>query len=73
MAKALAYLNLSEELTLALVHQEGRYAPYLELAIACEQFEPERIAELAADCSLDVQKVNLVHIDAMLWVLEVEQ
>jgi len=73
MGKVLAYLNLSEELILALVYQEGRYAPYLELAIACEQFEPERIAELAADCGLDVQKVNLAHIDAMLWALEVEQ
>ncbi|BAN35385.1 signal transduction protein [Sulfuricella denitrificans skB26] len=73
MGKALAYLNLSEELIQALVHQEGRYAPYLKLAIACEQFEPERIAELAADCGLDVQKVNIAHIDAMLWALEVEQ
>jgi EAL and modified HD-GYP domain-containing signal transduction protein len=73
MGKALAYLNLPEELIQALVYQEGRYAPYLELAIACEQFEPERIAELAADCGLDVQKVNLAHIDAMLWALEVEQ
>ncbi|GEM_PF-23361 len=73
MGQALAHLNLSEELTLALVHKEGKYAPYLELAIACEQFDPERIAELAASCGLDVQKVNLAHIDAMLWALEVEQ
>lgn len=73
MGQALAHLNLSEELIQALVYQEGRYAPYLELAIACEQFDPERIAELAADCRLDVQKVNLAHIDAMLWALEVEQ
>lgn len=73
MGQALAHLNLSEELTQALVHKEGKYAPYLELAIACEQFDPERIAELAAGCGLDVQKVNLAHIDAMLWALEVEQ
>lgn len=73
MGKALAHLNLSEELIQALVYKEGKYAPYLELAIACEQFDPERIAELAADCGLDVPKVNLAHIDAMLWALEVEQ
>jgi EAL and modified HD-GYP domain-containing signal transduction protein len=73
MGRALAHLNLSEELIQALVHKEGRYAPFLELAIACEQFNPERIAELAAECGLDVQKVNLAHIDAMLWALEVEQ
>jgi EAL and modified HD-GYP domain-containing signal transduction protein len=73
MGQALAHLNLPEELILALVHKEGRYAPYLELAIACEQFNPETIAELATACGLDVQKVNLAHIDAMLWALEVEQ
>lgn len=73
MGQALAHLNLSEELIQALVHKEGKYAPYLELAIACEQFDPERIAELAADCGLEVQKVNVAHIDAMLWALEVEQ
>lgn len=73
MGQALAHLNLSEELIQALVYKEGRYAPYLELAIACEQFNPERIAGLAAECGLDVQKVNLAHIDAMLWALEVEQ
>lgn len=74
MGQALAHLNLSQELIQALVHQQGRYAPYLELTIACEQFDQqERIAELAAECGLDVQKVNLAHIDAMLWALEVEQ
>jgi len=73
MGQALAYLNLSEGLVQALLYQEGRYAPYLELAIACEQFDPERIAELAADCGLNMQKVNIAHIDAMLWALEVEQ
>lgn len=73
MGQALAHLNLSEELIQALVRKEGKYAPYLELVIACEQFNPERIAELAAECGLDVRKVNLAHVDAMLWALEVEQ
>jgi EAL and modified HD-GYP domain-containing signal transduction protein len=73
MGQALAHLNLSEELIQALVYKEGRYAPFLDLAIACEQFNPETIAELATTCGLDVKKVNLAHIDAMLWALEVEQ
>lgn len=73
MGQALAHLNLSEELIQALVHEEGKYAPYLGLAIACEKSNPERIAKLAAECGLGVQKVNLAHIEAMLWAQEVEQ
>lgn len=73
MGQALAQINLPDELIQALVHKEGKYAPYLELAIACEQFDPNRIAELATVCKLDVQKVNLAHMDAMLWAMEVEQ
>lgn len=73
MGQALAHLNLSEELIQALVHDEGKYAPYLGLAIACEKSNPERIAKLAAECGLGVQKVNLAHIEAMLWAQEVEQ
>lgn len=74
MEQALAQLNLSEELVQALVHKQGKYAPYLELAIACEQLDQrERIAELAAGCGLDVQRVNLAHLDAMLWAAEVAQ
>lgn len=73
MGKALAHLNMPEEMTRALVHKEGKYASFLELAIACEQFDPERITDLAAICGLDEQKVNLSHMDAMLWAMEVEQ
>ena len=73
MVQALAQINLPDELIQALVHKEGKYASYLELAIACEQFDPDRIAELATACKLDVQKVNLAHMDSMLWAMEVEQ
>ncbi len=72
MGDALAQLNLPDELVNALVHEQGKYAPFLELAIACEQADQGRITALAAECGLDVLKVNVAHIEAMLWALEVE-
>ena len=72
MGHALAQLNLPDELVNALLHEQGKYAPFLELAIACEQANQERITALAAECGLDALKVNAVHIEAMLWALEVE-
>jgi len=72
MGHALAQLNLPDELIEALVHGQGKYAPFLELAIACEQADQERITALAAECGLDELKVNVIHIEAVLWALEVE-
>lgn len=73
MGKALAQLNLGEDLAQALIYRQGKYAPYLELAIACEQFNQEKIAALANECQLDVRKVNLAQIDAMVWSLEIDK
>jgi EAL and modified HD-GYP domain-containing signal transduction protein len=67
MEQALAQLNLPEPLLAALIRKEGPYAPYLELAVACEEWEQDKMAELAAACGLDVQEVNLAHVQAMIW------
>ncbi|MEW5944329.1 MAG: HDOD domain-containing protein [Pseudomonadota bacterium] len=73
MADALAQLNLPEAVVGALASGEGRYAPYLELAIACEEFDQEKIAVLAAACRLDVNRVNACHIEALIWAQEAEK
>lgn len=68
MAQALASLSLSENLTLALLDDDGIYAPYLRLAIACEISDQTRINELAATAGLSVDTVNLAHIKTLIWV-----
>lgn len=48
MEQALSQLRLSEAVSAALTRREGPYAPYLQLVIACEQFDQERVAQDAA-------------------------
>lgn len=67
MSQALANLNLPETVANALVHDDGPYAPYLGLATACERFDQETIAALAADIGLDAESVNLAHVNALIW------
>jgi EAL and modified HD-GYP domain-containing signal transduction protein len=72
MSQALAHLNLPEAVTNALVHEDGPYAPYLELATACERFDQETIADLAADIGVDADSVNLAHVNALIWAESVD-
>lgn len=67
MSQALANLNLPEPVANALVHADGPYAPYLELATACERFDQETIAALAADIGMDADSINLAHVNALIW------
>lgn len=54
-----------------LLYQEGKYAPYLDLAIACEQSDNEHVAVLAQAIGLDIWHVNGFHLDAMLWAQQI--
>ena len=67
MTQTLANLNLPEAVTNALVHGDGPYAPYLKLAIACEQFDQDSIAALAEDTGLQAETINLAHVNALIW------
>lgn len=73
MAEILAQLNLPPAVAEALASMQGPYAPYLELAIACEEFDQDKITRLAASCGLDVGKVNSCHIEALIWAQEAEK
>lgn len=70
MEQALAQLNLSDNLTLALLHDSGIYAPYLRLAIACENASQTQIQQLAEAADLSVDEVNLAHVKALFWAEE---
>jgi len=70
MEQAVAQLNLSDKLTQALLHGQGIYAPYLQLAIACENGNQAEIGALAANARLSVDAVNLAHVKALMWAEE---
>lgn len=72
MAEAIARLNLPQPVVDALLHRTGKCAPYLQLAIACEDFNQEVIAHCAAECGLSADAVNLIHVNALIWSEEVD-
>jgi EAL and modified HD-GYP domain-containing signal transduction protein len=67
MEQALADLNLPNDVTDALLKREGPYAPYLDLAIACENYDQDSIERLAQDNRLGADAVNLAHVNALIW------
>ena len=71
MEDVLKQVSLPPLVDEALLYQEGKYAPYLDLAIACEQPDNEQVAALAHAIGLDVWRVSSFHIDAMLWAQQV--
>jgi len=72
MTQAVARLNLPQAVVDALIHGEGPYAPYLKLAIACEDFDQDRIAKYAAVCGITADEVNIAHVKALIWGEEVD-
>ncbi len=67
MEEVLKQISLPAEITEAIVSQRGPYAPYLALAIACEQDDQSSIEALAKQIGREVDDINAVHMDALLW------
>jgi EAL and modified HD-GYP domain-containing signal transduction protein len=72
MAQAVERLHLAQQITEALTHHSGVYAPYLDLAIACEEADEEGIARIAGECGFDAKAVNQAHIQALLWAEDID-
>ena len=72
MEQALSQLRLPDEVVAALTRQEGVYAPYLRLVLACEHFDQEGIAQLAELVGSSAEEVNLAHVKAMIWAEELD-
>ena len=72
MSQALANLNLPDSVANALIHGDGPYARYLDLATACERFDQDTIATMAADIGVEADTVNLAHVNALIWSESVE-
>jgi EAL and modified HD-GYP domain-containing signal transduction protein len=67
MRQALDGLHLPPPVMDALVDHTGPYAPYLNLALACEHFDQETIATSAAEIGIDADEINLAHVNALIW------
>jgi c-di-GMP-related signal transduction protein len=67
MAKVLESISLPESVVNALLHRSGLYAPFLELAIACETADDEAFARAASQLQLTNQQVNMAHLQALAW------
>ena len=72
METALASLKLPAVIEAALTKREGIYAPYLDLAIACEEAEDQVIATYAAVSGISAEAINLAHVQALVWAEEVD-
>lgn len=55
----------------ALLTRSGLYGPILDLAIACETGEVDRIDALAESLLLSPEQVNQCHLEALAWVEQV--
>ncbi|MFO7543789.1 MAG: HDOD domain-containing protein [Thiobacillus sp.] len=73
MADVLKQVSLPPAVNEVLLEHRGKYAPYLELAIACEQYDEANIAELSQAIGLDSRAVNGLHVDALIWAQQVSE
>ena len=71
MADVLKQVSLPPLVNEVLLDHAGKYAPYLDLAIACEQSEGADIAAMSQAIGLDSKQVNLLQIEAMVWAQQV--
>ncbi|TCV79017.1 EAL and HDOD domain-containing protein [Sulfurirhabdus autotrophica] len=72
MEQAMSKLNLPTPVVDAIMNRQGIYAPYLQLAIACENFDQEAIEQQAEACGFSADEVNLVHVKSLIWAEELE-
>ena len=67
MEKALASIQLSENVTDALLHHQGALGPFLQLVEACENSDFENLEMLAMALQLDGAEVSEAHLQALAW------
>ncbi|KAF1048097.1 MAG: Cyclic di-GMP phosphodiesterase CdgJ [Xylophilus sp.] len=67
MDKAVDLLALPRPVEDALLRQEGPYAPFLELTIACETGDDAAFTRAATALGLDSRQINGAHLQALAW------
>lgn len=71
LASALSHFSLSVPQEQALLQADGPYAPFLKLAIACENRDQSTIESLACACGITSERASALHAKALLWAHEV--
>lgn len=65
MEKALGEMHLPESISEALQNRSGQYAPFFEIALACENGDLERLAKHTDGLGLDATRVNAALLQAL--------
>lgn len=67
MAEALRLINVPEEVSLALLQQQGVFGELLCLAQACEDSHEANFDHFASRLALNNQQINMAHLQALSW------
>lgn len=67
LEQALSRINVPPEISDALIHQTGRFAPYLELAMAFEQNNFAQAKRLCNNLGITLDDASRTHIAAIEW------
>ena len=67
MEQALSRINLPKEIATAIIRQEGKYAAYLQLALAFESGELAQAERLCAALEIDLTAASRAHLAAIEW------
>ncbi|HET6718522.1 MAG TPA: HDOD domain-containing protein [Rhodocyclaceae bacterium] len=70
MSVALEPLKLPHAVETTLLNADetaSEYSPFLNLAIACEESDRERLKQLAAQLAIPLPIINSLHLDALVW------
>lgn len=68
----LKHFSLSAPVGQALLEQKGPYAPFLKLAIACEDHDQAGIEHHAEIAGISIEQVNTTYLKALVWAHEIE-
>ncbi len=67
MEQALSRIQLPDDVVKALLQRQGKYAPYLELALAFESNQMDQAERLCAELDIDLSAASQAHIAAIEW------
>jgi EAL and modified HD-GYP domain-containing signal transduction protein len=67
MEKLLKQVSLPFLVEEALLQKSGKYTPYLELSIACEELDQHRIVSLSNQIGLDLAQITALQTEALIW------
>ena len=67
MKDALELVNVSEEISEALLERKGRLAPLLNFLLHYENADWQEVSRLMTVLNIDVKNIHTAYIDALVW------